>query len=117
MGERQKIEEEWQEMEEINNSLNVNQADQLESSRYKMKAKIITYQKRKGGILENEIPGMRKEIPKEETKNKYGDASRRIEIAAIEKHGTCIRVPFQISRKGVTDRRTFCVYYQKQTNN
>ena len=34
-------------------------------------------------ISENEIPGMRKEIPKEET-YKYGDAARKIEIEAIE---------------------------------
>ena len=44
--------------------------------------------------LENEMPGMRKEIPKEETYNKYGDAARKIEIEAIEKHGTFIRIPF-----------------------
>ena len=41
------------------------------------------------------MPGMRKEIPKEETYNKYGDAARKIEIEAIEKHGTFIRVPFE----------------------
>ena len=40
------------------------------------------------------MPGMRKEIPKEETQNKYGDAARRIEIGAIGKHCTFIRVPF-----------------------
>ena len=30
------------------------------------------------------MPGMRKEIPEEETYSKYGDAARRIEIEAIE---------------------------------
>ena len=39
------------------------------------------------------MPGIRKVIPKEETYNKYGDAARKIEIDAIEKRGTFIRVP------------------------
>ena len=30
---------------------------------------------------------MRKEIPKGETYNKYGDAARKVEIGAIGKHG------------------------------
>ena len=40
-------------------------------------------------ILENEMPGMRKEIPKEETNNKYGDAARKIEIEAVETWHFC----------------------------
>ena len=35
-------------------------------------------------ILENEMPGMRKEIPQEETYYKYGDASRKVEIGGGE---------------------------------
>ena len=35
-------------------------------------------------IPESEMPGMRKEIPNEETYNKCGDAARKIEIEAIE---------------------------------
>ena len=34
-------------------------------------------------ILENEMHGAGKEIPKEETYSKYGDAARKIEIGAI----------------------------------
>ena len=65
-------------------------------------------------ILENEMPGMRKEIPKEETYNKYGGAARKIEIEAIEKHGTFIRVPFgQIPLSGITHRGKICVYHRK----
>ena len=45
-------------------------------------------------ISENEIHGMRKEIPKEETYNKYGGAARKIEIGRSKKHGTFIRIPF-----------------------
>ena len=37
---------------------------------------------------------MRKEIPKEQTQNKYMGAARKIEIDAVGKHGTFIRVPF-----------------------
>ena len=42
----------------------------------------------------NEMPGAGKEIPKEETYNKFGDAARKIEIGAIGKHGTFARIPF-----------------------
>ena len=45
-------------------------------------------------ILENRMPGMRKEIPKKETQRKYGDAARKNEIGAIGKHGTFTRMPF-----------------------
>ena len=82
-------------MEEINNSLNVNQTDQLEALRYKLKAKNHNFPREKSEqILENEMPGMRKAIPKEETQNKYGGASRRIEIEAIQKHGDCRKSSF-----------------------
>ena len=45
-------------------------------------------------ISENEMPAMGREIQKEETYIKYGDAERRIGIEAIEKHGTCVMVHF-----------------------
>ena len=45
-------------------------------------------------ILENEMPGMRKEMQKEETFSKYGYAARKVEIGDIEKHGTFRRVNF-----------------------
>ena len=40
------------------------------------------------------MPGMRKEIPKEETYTKYGDAARKVEIESTEKHGAFSGVPF-----------------------
>ena len=43
-------------------------------------------------ISGNEMRWARKEIPKEETYNKYGGAARKIEIEAIEKHGAFIRI-------------------------
>ena len=39
------------------------------------------------------MPGMRKEIPKAETYNKYGDAARKVEIEATGKHGAFKRSP------------------------
>ena len=45
-----------------------------------------------GKISENEMPGMRKEIPKEETFNKYGGAAREVEIEAIGKRGFLRRI-------------------------
>ena len=44
-------------------------------------------------ISENDMPGMRKAIPKEETFNKYGDAARRVGTEAIEQHATFRRIP------------------------
>ena len=38
-------------------------------------------------IIEQEMPGMRKAVPKEETSNFYGGAARRVEISALEGHG------------------------------
>ena len=39
------------------------------------------------------MPGVRDEIPKE-THKKYGGAARKIEIGAIGKHGSFVRIPF-----------------------
>ena len=47
------------------------------------------------------MPVAREAIQKEETYNKYGDAARKVEIEAIEKHGAFIRVPFS----GIPERR------------
>ena len=43
-------------------------------------------------IIEQDMHGMRKGIPKEETYNYYGDAPRRVEIAALGDHGPFSRV-------------------------
>ena len=59
-----------------------------------MKKNIIPPREKSEQIPENEMPGMRKRIPKEETQNKYGGASRRIELEAIGENGTFVRVPF-----------------------
>ena len=37
---------------------------------------------------------MRKEIQKEETRNKYGGAARKVEIGAVGKHGAFRGIPF-----------------------
>ena len=47
-----------------------------------------------GGILENDTPGIRKEIQKGETRRKYGGASRKVEIDSIGKRGTFMGKPF-----------------------
>ena len=119
LGERQKVEEEWKEMEEINNSLNVNQTDQLEALRYKMKAKNHNLSKEKSEqIMENEMPGMRKEIPKKKHKINTEMQQEELGLGLLGENGTFVRVHFsEIPEGGVADRRTFCVYYQKQTNN
>ena len=72
MKERQKVEEEWGEMGEINNLSKANQIRQLEALELKEKERgnHNIPKIRSGQILENEIVGMRNEIPKEETQNK-----------------------------------------------
>ena len=47
-----------------------------------------------GKFRKNEIPGIRKEIHKEETFSKYGESSREVEIGPIKKHGAFRGVPF-----------------------
>ena len=88
------MEEEWEEMEEIGEVQSANQADQLEALGFKMKSKIAICHVESEIIAENETTGMRKEIQKEETYNKYGYAARKIEIGAIGEHGAFIRIPF-----------------------
>ena len=57
MKERRKFEEEWEEMEAINNSQKVNQTDQLEALKFKMEAKNHNLSKQKSEhILEDEMP-------------------------------------------------------------
>ena len=116
MKERQKVEEEWKEIAGINNSQNVNQTHQLEAMRFKMKAKNHNLSKEKSEqILENEMPGMRKAIRKEETQNKYGDDARKIDIGAIGEHGTFIRIPFSEIPEGSLIGGRFVYTIQKKT--
>ena len=64
------------------------QIDQLEALRFKMKSRKPNLSSSESGeISENEMPGMRKGIPKEETFVKYGDAAREVEIDSIENAG------------------------------
>ena len=61
------------ETEEINNSLKVNQAEQLEALGFKMKAKIVIYQKRKANKLwKMKCHECEKKSKKKKRKNKYG---------------------------------------------
>ena len=69
--------------------------DQLNALSFKMQTGNKNLpRERSGEIAEDEMPGMGGEIPKEETYNKYGDTSRKIEIGAIGKHGAFTRMPF-----------------------
>ena len=47
---------------------------------------------KKYGVIEQEIPGMMKEIPKDEAYNYYGDDARKVEIDALGDHWACIVV-------------------------
>ena len=54
-----------------------------------------------------------REIPKEETQNKYGDAARKIEIETIEQHDNFIRIPFSAIPEWIYPREEF-VYKVKR---
>ena len=71
------------------------QIDQLNALRFEMQSgKFNLSRSNSEKISENEIPGMRNEIPKEETRAKYGDAAMEVEIGAIGKRGAFRRIPF-----------------------
>ena len=64
------------------------QIDQLNASRLKIQSgKFNLPRSNSGGVLGNEMPWARKEIPKEEAYSKYAGASRKVEIDAIESMG------------------------------
>ena len=62
------------------------QIDQLDAFRFKtqMESKTLLREREKREILENEMHGMRKEMPKEETYSKYCDSDRRLESGKLE---------------------------------
>ena len=82
-------------MREIQEANSADQIDQLNAFRRKMQSgKRNLSRGGSGEILENEMPGMGDEIPKEETYNKYGGDARSNGIDAIEKHRAFERMPF-----------------------
>ena len=116
--ESQKVEEEWKEMEDINNLSKVNQIGQLEVLELKEKERnnYNLPKIRSEQILENGIIGMGEEIPKGGTKNKYGEAARRIEIGKIGKTVNFTRIPFSEAPEGDNKRRGICLRNGKKTN-
>ena len=112
----QEVEEEWKSTKAISEGNSANQTGQLEAWQFLTKSGNSNLPCSKSEeISENEMPGMRKEIPKEETRNKYGDAAREIEIDAIVKHGAFIRVPFSgiPEGDGSIGGRAICLRYGK----
>ena len=94
---RQEVEAGWKAMGEIVEVNSADQTDQLEAWRFKMTSGNSNLPSSKSEeISENEIPGMRKAIPKEETYNKYGGEGRGIGIEAVGQHGAFTR---PLSRK------------------
>ena len=61
---------------------------------------------RSGGDFGKRNAGYGGEIPKEETYNKYGDASRKIEILAVVENGAFARILFlRVTGAGVLNRQ------------
>ena len=105
MKERQKFEEAWGEMEEVNNSQKVNRTDQLEALGFKMKAKNHNLPKEKSNQFRKmKCRGCEKKSQKKKRETNRGVGGRKkIEIVAIGKHGTFIRIPFSEIPEGIAD--------------
>ena len=104
----------WQALGGIQEVHSSDQIDQLNDLRLKMQsAKFNLPRATSEKISENEMHGIRKKIPKEETYNKYGDAARKVEIEAIGIHGTCAGVPFSGIPEGVLNWGKICLYRGK----
>ena len=84
----------------VNNDIS---GKQLTGRQYKLTQGNGKYSsERTKGIIGEEIPGMRQEIPKEGTGNCFGDAATRVRIKALEEHDTFVR----IMKKVRTERRS-----------
>ena len=84
LGKKRKIETEWEFLEGCKKVNSADQINQLNALRFKtqMESKNLAIET-SGNISGNEMPGMMKQIAKEEMYNKYGDAARKVEIGAI----------------------------------
>ena len=115
MGERQNVEEEWGEMGEINNSQKANQTDQLEAWRFKMTAKNHNLPKAKSEqVPEDAIQGMRIEIPKEETQNKYGMLREKLKLWKLGKMVLSYEYHYQRFQKGILREKKTSVIKSKE---
>ena len=89
-------------MTEWGNVLSADEVDPLAGLRFKFGETKNLPMAASELISDNETHGMRKETPNEETYSKYGGATRKIEIEAIERHGAFIRIPFGHIPKGAS---------------
>ena len=91
--------------------MNIAEIDQLNDLRFKIQTKNKNLSRgRHEKIPRDEMHGMDKEIPKEDTYNKYGDAAGEIEIGSIGKHGDFARMHFRKYRMGsVIERFVYAV--------
>ena len=101
----------WEAMWGIQEVNNAGRIDQLNSMRFKMRSgKHNLYRRKSSDISENEVPCIRKEIPKGGTYNKYGEADRGIEIEAIWETWGMLRNSFFGNPGGrALNRRKICL--------
>ena len=92
---KQETESEWEDVEEIQEADSAYQIDQLNALRFKMQSgKFNMPRSKREKISDNAMMGMRENIPKEETYNKYGGAPRGVELEDIERQWEFARIPF-----------------------
>ena len=76
------------------------QIDQLASLRFKLQWGVRTYQGRNSRTFQkNGTPGIGTGTPNGACK-KYGDSDREVEIVAIAKNGTFLRIPYADIHEG-----------------
>ena len=83
---RQEVGREWGEWKNV---LSADEVDPLIGLRFKFGKMKYLSRESSGKILENEMPGVGKEIPKEETYNKYGEAARKLKLKQLETWHFC----------------------------
>ena len=78
---RHEVGKEWGEWKNV---LSAGEVDPLIGLRFKLGKRKNLSMEASERILESEMPGMRKEIPKEETYDKYGDAARKLKSKRLK---------------------------------
>ena len=101
MKERQKVEEEWGEMGEINNSQKVDQTDPLAALGSEMKAKSHNISRERANqSWKMKYRECEKRNPQRRNAKQIWGFGKKIETGSIAKQGTFFRIPFLKSQKG-----------------
>ena len=110
---RQEVEKEWNEWNNVVDVKSADEVDPLIGISFKFGNKKNLSRTASELILENEMPGVRKEIPKEETYNKYRGAARKLKSKQSETRHVYSSSIWANSLRGIAHRGKICVHHQK----